>query len=199
MAKSVRMINTLLIFIMVMRYSISHTIVQKRDFNFHFGSDCDEARKDMVLVAFENAMMMADTVLKDTIPTDQDDAAQELFGPNTIANVGRDTLFSVFTNVATGRWNITAVCDSLSGAEMSDCTDQFNYGGIRSRSSLSGPGGANLTKREDPHLNISMTFCRDFFKMPSLQRRKDIVKYNVTRWWERQYLSAYHENQGGLR
>lgn len=171
-------------------------------FAWHEDGSCGDVQQKLIRTAFEDAMAMARSAIPTMNHSYTLEAALDIFGPQVMYQLGERTVFSVFSNVAAGVWNLVSRCDIKNASKQckcdlqnpdKPCAEPYAYGGIYSTSSYSNAGGAN--KRDHAH-NVDMVFCRDFFLRPPYALQTSQVMNNATHWWVRYHLGAFHQNQG---
>jgi hypothetical protein len=119
-----------------------------------FDTSCDNAQRDLIKKAFQDAVQMASLAQAAATQTIADIAFWELFGPDAIRNYS--SMPQVFGKVVQGPWAIAASCDFLNAQPQ--CTDRYMYGGI-------GEGA------QKSNFQAKLVFCHKFFNAATLNYR----------------------------
>jgi hypothetical protein len=126
--------------------------------------NCTDVRKDVTKIAFASSIETAKAASKYG-----EESLMNLFGPDAVSKITPQNFVSAISRAAdSGTWIIQASCyspdDTSSEAK---CNDQFLYGGNSSVLNLSNPSSGNLARRGGPS-DVNMLFCKNIFRMPSL-------------------------------
>jgi hypothetical protein len=153
--------------------------------NFQFDDGtCDERQKAFITGAFDDAIYMARSVFESISDLSNDYMLYDLFGIRAIEIVSAKPILDMYYQIAT-KWEIKASCGVESQAP---CNNQFIYGGT----------DASKGVRVDGTLKVGIVFCEEFFRLPSVQSRRNLTlsqlqKSTVVRRYD---LGYYSYNQG---
>jgi hypothetical protein len=137
----------------------------------------------------KDAAQMTLVTIQNTVDHEKDPAFWELFGPGAVGNI--TSIRGAFEQVLQTPFVIAARCnfDDTDAA----CSDPLMYGGIGGKI----PSGQPAKWDENQALQGQLTFCRDFFALPTLDHRVQLGINGHDVFLETPYnLGYYHDNQG---
>lgn len=117
----------------------------------------------------------------------EDAAGLDFFGKQTIERFGSQSILDQYCHVLEGGFNFTCLTKTDDPCTKAEHTIGM-HGGIHTKNESASTGNGNL---------LGLMVCDDFFDLPSLGNRTDIV-LNRHPWQHRFNLTEYAENQGSL-
>ena len=112
----------------------------------------------------------------------------DIFGLNAAnGDISSSSIFAPYHEVVEKQWSIQAAC---SPSNLGACANPVSYGGTLDTPKADAPGSSRI--------QTEITFCEEFFQMPPLDAKVNMMTNNPNAIdLEQLNLADYVENQGG--
>jgi hypothetical protein len=148
---------------------------------------CENDHRDQIEQALEDTKGMVKITAEGDIDLKNDPGFWQLFGQRATGNI--TAIKNVFTEAHQMSWSISAFCNF---DDSDPCNDPSMYGGIAKTA-------ADTINQDGTQGDLpQLTFCREFFALPSLDHRVQMGINHPNFLQARYSLGYFHANQGEL-